>query len=666
MLFRDTAAALAANGYRPVPIKPGSKAPIPDDWPHYVLRDGDQDRFGDAGAGVLCGETVPIDADVRNAKLAKQIEDMAIAAFGAAPRRIGSAPKVALFYRTDAPFRKLRSVFVRLPGDAVGSKPHGVEILGIGQQIVVYGVHPETRKDYTWNGSGDLLEVPVAQLGTISESDCYNFLQRVNALLLEHGTAVGKIAKSDHDHPVADAETEAFNREECTLAVKAISNTELHYDDWIYLGLAIKGALGEYGHAAWHQFSQQSIKYDRDETERAWRSFAPTKIGAGTLYKLAFAAGWNRPDYGVDISALLAPKEAPAVHRLIDWLDVARNPPQPREWAVHGWLAVGSMAILAGRGGIGKTLVMQQLASCLSIGREFLGKVERPVKALQWCAEDDADELKRRQIAIAEWLTVPIGQFQNSLYVEPLAGVDCALAELHNGNLRLTKEAKRLWEQINDLSIGVFMLDNIAHLYGGNENDRHQVTLFMNALTGMCLRANCAGILAGHPAKSTESEFSGSTAWENAVRTRFYLSRTPPGMDEKEADPESDVRYMAKRKANYSSLDSLRLTYMNGVLAPDSNPINDSPLLRGIIHEKSRRVVLEAVEKLAVMSQFCGPSSQGQNFLPKMIVKYQLAQGLHPSELERSMRQLMVDGKLIMSVVGKYSNRNDKLGLVVK
>lgn len=665
MLFRDTAAALAANGYRPVPIKPGSKAPIPDDWTHYVYRPGDEDRFGDAGAGVLGGEVVPTDIDVRNSVLAKQIEEMAVAAFGPAPRRIGSAPKVALFYRTDTPFRKLRSVFVRLPGDAIGAKPHGVEILGVGQQIVVYGIHPETRRDYTWEGIGDLLETPVAQLGTVSEADCYNFLQRVNALLLEHGTAVGAIARNDADHPVADAETEAFNREECVLAIKAISNTELHYDDWIYLGLAIKGALGEAGHAAWHQFSQQSIKYDRDETERAWRSFAPTKIGAGTLYKLAFAAGWNRPDYGVDISALLAPKSAPVVHRTIDWLDVAKNPPQPREWAVQGWLAVGSMAILAGRGGIGKTLVMQQLASCLSIGRKFLGNIERPVKALQWCAEDDADELKRRQIAIAQWLSVPIGIFQNSLYVEPLAGVDCALAELHNGNLRLTKEAKRLWEQINDLSIGVFMLDNIAHLYGGNENDRHQVTLFMNALTGMCLRANCAGILAGHPAKSTESEFSGSTAWENAVRTRFYLSRTPPDMDEKDAEPDSDVRYMAKRKANYSSLDCLRLTYFDGVLRPDETNINDSPLIRGIVDNKARSVVLSAVSKLAEMSQFGAPNSQASNFLPKLIRKYQLAQGIHPAEIERSMRQLMVDGKLIIGVVGRYANRTERMGLVI-
>ncbi len=383
----------------------------------------------------------------------------------------------------------------------------------------------------------------------------------------------------------------------------------------------------------------------------------------------AFAEALGVSTVAVDLSGLLgiaAPPNAPAIHRCIDWVDVGRNPPPAREWAIDGWLAVGSMTVLAGRGGVGKTLVMQQASAALSLGKQFLGKIERPHKALQWCAEDDADELKRRQLAIADWLDVPIGQFQNQLFVKPLAGVDCALAELSAGNLRFTKNAKQLWEEINDLKIEVFMLDNIAHLYGGNENDRHQVTLFMNMLTGMCIKARCAGILAGHPAKSTESEFSGSTAWENAVRSRLYLSRTPPDADEKDAETDSDVRYLSKRKANYSNLDCLRFTYLNGVLTPDAEPLADSPLIRGLTDSKARRVVLEAVTKLAEMSQFGGPSSQGGNFLPKLIRKYQLSQGVHPADIEKSMRQLMVDGNLVMGVVGKLANRQDRLGLIIK
>ena len=188
----------------------------------------------------------------------------------------------------------------------------------------------------------------------------------------------------------------------------------------------------------------------------------------------------------------------------------------------------------------------------------------------------------------------------------------------------------------------------------------------MNALTGMCLRAKCAGILAGHPAKSSESEFSGSTAWENAVRSRLYLSHTPPDVKEDEGEIDTSVRYFAKRKANYSNRDCVRLTYINGVLVPDEQSISDSPLIKGLVDQKAKRVVLEAVAKLAEMHQFGGASSQGSNFLPKLIKKYQLSQGLHHADLEKTMRQLMVDGKLVIGSVGKRPNRQDRLGLVLK
>lgn len=658
--FHDVAAALAANGYAPVPVHTRTKRPVPTEWTHYAYREGDEHTYAASSCGALTGELVPIDVDIRHPVLAPAAEQIFTEAFGPTIRRIGAAPKVALMYRTDKPFKKLSSVSVRLPGDAPDAKPHAVEVLAQGQQILFYGIHPDGH-EYTWNGIGDPLEHPIASLPTVTEDEVLQCLLRVNKLLLEHGTPVGRLARDVGRFNGADEQI-AHNADECLDAIEHFPNQDLPYDDWVYFGMAIKGALGDAGQNAFDDWSSRSAKYDRDETARVWRSLAPTRIGAGTIYHHALKTGWQRPNFGVDISALLP--VAPAVRGTIDWADVARNPPPPREWAIEGWLPIGSMTVLAGRGGIGKTLVMQQLASCLAMQHDFVGAIQQPRTALQWCAEDDADELKRRQIDIAQWLDKPIGLFQNKLYVEPLAGIDCALAELSNGNLRLTKNATMLWEQINDLRINVFMLDNIAHLYGGNENDRHQVTLFMNALTGICLRARCAGILAGHPAKSSESEFSGSTAWENAVRSRWYLSRTPPDVDDKDAEQDSTVRYLAKRKANYSALDCLRLTYLNGVLAPDIEPAENSPFLRNMVSQKAQSIVLAAVKKLADMSIFSSEKSRAGNFLPKLIKEYNLSQGMHRSELERSMRQLIVDGKLTIEPVGKYDNGMPRAGLV--
>jgi len=59
--FADVAAALAANGYRPVPILAGSKRPPITDWQHFEFAQGCERRFGDCGAGVLLGDVVALD-----------------------------------------------------------------------------------------------------------------------------------------------------------------------------------------------------------------------------------------------------------------------------------------------------------------------------------------------------------------------------------------------------------------------------------------------------------------------------------------------------------------------------------------------------------------------------------------------------------------------------
>jgi hypothetical protein len=673
--FRATAAALSANGYQPVPIEPFGKRPVVSAWQHSVYLPGDELRYTEEGAGVLFGTLRGIDIDVMQVELAARIRAQAFAIWGAMPTRIGQAPKLMLFCRTLAPGFKLQSLRYRLPGDAPDAKPHCVEILGKGQQGVVYGRHGITRLPYTWNGAGGLTDVPFDQLPVATEAELLGFLKWCNTQFEEAGgVALGALSRSAEETPSAHG-LAANNPAECVSAIEAIRNDDLDWDDWCRVGLAIKGALGDAGLPQWLAFSAKSNKHDEAAALRQWATFHPSSLGAGSLYKWAQDSGWERPRPDVDISGLLAGASreagaaggpvAPALILPIDWRDVGHNPPPPRVWAIEGWLGVGHMTMLAGRGGVGKTLVMQQIASCLALGRDFLAPVSEPRTVLVWCAEDDADELKRRQIAIAEWLGVPIGQFHDRLIVLPLAGHECSLAELDGGRLTLTKHAKLLVEQVRDYRATTFMLDNIAHLYGGDENNRHQVTQFANLLTGICIQAQTAGILAGHPAKSSESEFSGSTAWENAVRGRLYLSRTPPDTDEKDADPAGLTRYLSKRKANYSALDCRRLSYADHVLKPDDAPGPADAFLSGIRSRSACDVVLRAVAKLAQMSVHGLPSSNTPNFLPKVIGKYELAEGLHPAEIEKAMRQLMKDGRLAMHEVGRYANRNPKLGLVV-
>ena len=81
----------------------------------------------------------------------------------------------------------------------------------------------------------------------------------------------------------------------CRAAIEAIPNPDLHYDDWIALIYAVKGALGDDGRDAALAWSSKSKKHDDVEFERAWSAARPERIGAGSILHIARAHGWQPP-----------------------------------------------------------------------------------------------------------------------------------------------------------------------------------------------------------------------------------------------------------------------------------------------------------------------------------------------------------------------------------
>jgi len=159
--FDWAAPRLAANGYRPLPLRWAKKSPIPEKWTNFAFVPNDAERYRSAGTGILAGEVVGIDIDVRDAELARELTAVARSMLGRGPSRIGAAPKALLLYRVKSDvFRKLSTSPYVLPKDETGEKPHRVEVLAKGQQFVAYNIHPETEKPYLWNGAGDPLTVP--------------------------------------------------------------------------------------------------------------------------------------------------------------------------------------------------------------------------------------------------------------------------------------------------------------------------------------------------------------------------------------------------------------------------------------------------------------------------------------------------------------------------
>ncbi len=79
--------------------------------------------------------------------------------------------------------------------------------------------------------------------------------------------------------------------ERIALALRRIPVAGLSYDDWVRVGLALKGALGEAGLPLWMWWSAQHPDNRPEDSERKWRSFKPGRIGAGTLFYLEKTLG---------------------------------------------------------------------------------------------------------------------------------------------------------------------------------------------------------------------------------------------------------------------------------------------------------------------------------------------------------------------------------------
>jgi AAA domain-containing protein len=354
--------------------------------------------------------------------------------------------------------------------------------------------------------------------------------------------------------------------------------------------------------------------------------------------------------------------------RPLDWRTLADGEPPQRDWAIDHWLGMAYVTLLAGLGGIGKTLLAQMLGSALALGRPFIDAIHKPRTVLAWWTEDDHDEIWRRQVAIAAHFGVGLEQFAGRFIVESFADRDAMLLDLDLGG-RLVKTAMydELREQANDYRADVIMLDNAARLFGGKEADRGQVTRFIAALNAV--KPSAAKLLLAHPGRAIGSEYSGSSAWDGASRMRLYMSDRPPDahMFEAEQDaPSGDRRYLSKRKTNYSARDLRTFRYESGVLMPEQAASESGGVVDAITSRRDERIVLDGFKQLINgLNQQPTDGDNSPNFLPALILKFNLADGRTKRDLSQAMRRLMVNGTLKREPIGKYGNRNPRFGLVM-
>lgn len=291
---------LIENGYNIVPIPAGSKAPPFDGWQNKVatqraLNEWFESGYKDAGIGIITKNTPAIDLDIHDKDVAKEMQDWCELNIGAAPIRVGNFPKRILVFRTDEPFRKLKSGKWE---DEFGDR-HEIEILCDGQQFVAYGIHKDTHRPYEWTTKYDPTNTTADELPEITLLDCHALLDHFATVALERGwkkvtNGVTSITSVDGDDPFADVESIVdISSDHLRDKLMLVPGNEDH-DTWVMIGMSLYHQFNgeDDGLKLWHEWSESADNYEPEVLDKRWKSFAIEGKGrkpvtARTILKLA-------------------------------------------------------------------------------------------------------------------------------------------------------------------------------------------------------------------------------------------------------------------------------------------------------------------------------------------------------------------------------------------
>ncbi len=318
----------------------------------------------------------------------------------------------------------------------------------------------------------------------------------------------------------------------------------------------------------------------------------------------------------------------------------ARKAP-PRQWVIEGWAPANKATLLAGDGGVGKSLLAQIQATCVAIGRPFMGLKTRQASAAYLSWEDDADELWRRQESICEVLSITMASLDGRLHLVSYTEEENPfLATADDKGLRVTALGRKIERLVDRHGIGLLILDNASQIAGIDHNAVDEVAPFAHWLGTLATRRNGAVILLHHTNKAGQ-DFLGSVAYNNQFRSRMLLARPEDGHD-------PDLRQLTNPKANYAQAgNSIEIRWHNGAFIRDEDLPADT---RAEIAEISKangenaaflRCLAQRTKERRHVSE-----KVGANYAPKLFATMPEAKGIKKDRLVAAMDRLFRIGAI--------------------
>ena len=345
-----------------------------------------------------------------------------------------------------------------------------------------------------------------------------------------------------------------------------------------------------------------------------------------------------------------------------------RGVPVPaREWLVADWIPAGRVSGLMGRGGVGKTLIAQQLQAACALGLPWLGLSVTQCRSFGIYCEDEPDELHRREVDIANAYGADLGDLDAMAMVSGV-GDDNRLAIVDpSGALTFTPFFFELEAAARNHGARLIVLDNAGDLFTLNQNDDVHARLAVNSVCGRLARNLAATVLLlRHPSRAgltSGDGDAGSVAWTNAFRSRLYLDYEQAAEGD---EPDKFARVLSHRKSNYGAQsDDIKLRWQAGVLAPAGG---SGGFVAGIEARSREREVdaafLACLREVQARGQYASDATASrERYAPKLFRTMTVGRQCSFGEHKAAMQRLLDAGKIRVEGV-RAAGRNFVSALV--
>lgn len=358
---------------------------------------------------------------------------------------------------------------------------------------------------------------------------------------------------------------------------------------WIRMGHALK-SLGDVGRGLWLEWSATSDKFEPSDAAKTWETLKPLRTDHKAVFAEAQRFGWPNPmsrlatnlgaeaGSGMASATPLPSGDAGAAiefgcstglaNALVD-LTVSVSPDEKHPHVIEKIIPAGEITLLSGHGGGGKSFVSLLMLVHVALGRTFCGLATSRAPVMFFSAEDDAAEIRRRLARICKVMDINQQELANCLHVVDASEMDPTLFTIdQKGKGFGTAGLHALSNLIQELDVGLVVIDNASDVFDGDEVNRRQVRAFIRALRQRLARPDRAVLLLSHVSKASvvnrragvdaSEDYSGSTAWHNSARSRLSLT------------PEKGGRIRIEHlKANKGSrAEPLNLEWLDGVPLP--------------------------------------------------------------------------------------------------